>query len=167
MKTMIPGRNFVIVTALTAAMTLGSQVLAQTPPQTRLKGVIHDYTASLDAAGPWQVAGHWTLDVNTASGKVDFLAALTMARSDNATRMAHTHHIQLSDAQVTATANGYRITGTASFTLNGSLVVGFTGSPVEIEITGGADVPYANVVITFGGAAATHFGPQVRGVVTE
>jgi hypothetical protein len=73
--------------------------------------------------------------------------------------------IQLSDGTVTALANGYRISGTASFTSNGSLA-GFTGSPLDIEVTGSGAVPYANVTVTLGGAAAVHFGAQLKGVVT-
>jgi hypothetical protein len=119
MNSMMPGQRGVIVTAVVAAMTLSSQVLAQTPPQTKLNGVIHDYTASLDESGPWQVVGHWTLALNTASGKVDFLAALSMVRSESASRQHHTHHIQLSDGHVIALTTGYRISGTASITLTG------------------------------------------------
>jgi hypothetical protein len=146
-------------------MTLSSQVLAQTPPQTKLNGVIRDYTASVDESGSWQVVGHWTLALNTASGKVDFLAALSMVRSESASRQHHTHHIQLSDGHVIALTTGYRISGTASITLNGSLAP-FTGSRVDIEITGSDAEPYANVVVMFAGAAAAHFGSQLKGVVT-
>jgi hypothetical protein len=50
-------------------------------------------------------------------------------------------------------------------TSNGSLAA-FSGSLVDIEITGSRAVPFANVAVTFGGAAAGHFGPQpIKGVV--
>jgi hypothetical protein len=88
-----------------------------------------------------------------------------MVRSDNAMRAEHTHHIRLTDGDVTTLANGHRISGTASFTVNGSLA-GFTGSPVDIEISGGSAVSPSNVAVTFGGAAASHFGAQpLNGVV--
>jgi hypothetical protein len=165
MNRMILGRGAVIVIAVAAAMTLSRAPLwAQTTPQTTLTGLIHDYTPSLDEFGPWEVVGQWTITVNAASGKAEFLASLNMLRSDNATRMQHTHHMRLSDAQVRAIATGYRISGTASFTSNGSLA-GFAGSPVDVEITGSSAVPYANVTVLFGGAAAAHFGPQIKGVV--
>ena len=158
-------RGAVIVTTVAAAVTLSSQAFAQTPPPTKLSGVIHDFTASLDSFGPWQVDGHWVLALNTASGKVDFLASLNMVRAEDMTRMSHTHHMQITDGLVTTLAGGYRISGTASFTSNGTLA-GFTGSPVDIEITGGTAVPYANVTIRFGAAAAAHFGSELKGVVT-
>jgi hypothetical protein len=159
-------RGTVIAIAVAAVVTCSGHGLAQTPPQTKVTGLIHDYTPVLDALGPWQIIGRWTLAVNAASGKVEFLASLSMLKSDNPARMNHTHHIQVTDGQVTAITGGYRISGTASFTVNGSLA-GFTGSPVDIEITGGSAVPYSNVVIMVGGAAATHFGPQIKGVVTQ
>jgi hypothetical protein len=81
-------------------------------------------------------------------------------------RGAHTHHVRLSEGQVTALPNGYRISGAAALTSNGSLA-GFSGSRVEIDINGETAVPFANVAMTFGGAAASHFGTQpLRGVVT-
>ena len=89
-----------------AALTLSSQAPAQTTPQTRLTGLIHDYTASPDASGPWQVVGEWSLTVNQASGRVDFIASLSMVRSENALRAAHTHHMGLSGGQIAALANG-------------------------------------------------------------
>ncbi|HEY7501235.1 MAG TPA: hypothetical protein VH740_22125 [Vicinamibacterales bacterium] len=164
MNTMMLRRTAAIVTV--AAVTLGSQALAETPRQTRLTGLIHDYTAALDAAGPWQVVGEWSLTVNNASGKVDFIASLSMVRSESAVRSAHTHHVRLSDGDVTVLANGYRISGTATFTSNGNLA-GFSGSPIEIEVTGGSAVSLANMAVTFGGAAAVHFGAEpLTGVVT-
>ena len=75
-----------------------------------------------------------------------------MVRSENTSREAHTHHISLTEGEVAALANGYRITGSAVMTSNGRLV-GFSGSPVDIEITGSSAVPFANVAVTFGRAA--------------
>ena len=155
-----------ITAILAAALAIGSQALAQTSPQTKLTGLINDYTPALDASGPWQVMGEWSLTVDSVSGQVDFVASLNMVRSESAARAAHTHHLKLSDGQVTAIANGYRISGTAYFTSNGSLA-GFSGSPVNVEITGSSTLPFANVALTVGGAAVAHFGPQqLHGVVT-
>jgi hypothetical protein len=159
-------RGAVIVSTIAATMTLSSLAGAQTPTPTKLGGLIHDYTGALDAAGPWQVVGDWVLTVNNSTGKVDFLASLSMVRAEHPNRASHTHHIQLSDGRVTALANGYRISGTASLTSNGS-VAGFTGSPLDIEVTGSGAVPYANITVAFGGAAAAHFGSQLKGVVTH
>jgi hypothetical protein len=163
MNTMLPRCAAAI---LAAAVTLGSQALAGTSQYTKLTGLIHDYTPALDASGPWQVVGEWSLRVKNASGKVDFVASLNMVRSDNDVRAAHTHHMRLHDGHLTALPSGYRISGTGTFTSNGSLA-GFSGSRVDIEITGSAAVPFANVAVTFGGAAAAHFGAEpLTGVVT-
>jgi hypothetical protein len=49
---------------------------------------------------------------------------------------------------------------------NGTLAA-FTGSHLDVDVTGGADVPLSNVKLTFGGAAISHFGDQpIEGVVT-
>ena len=153
-----------VASSAVMAAALSSQALAQTP-QTRVEGVINDFTAPLDASGPWQIVGDWTLAVNTASGKVEFQAALNMVRSENPSRQSHTHHVAMTDGQVTPIAGGYRISGTAAITSNGALA-GFTGSPLEIEITGGSALNFSNVKVTFGGSAVGHFGDQpIDGVV--
>ena len=153
-----------VASSAVMAAALSSQALAQTP-QTRVEGVINDFTAPLDASGPWQIVGDWTLAVNTASGKVEFQAALNMVRSENPSRQSHTHHVAMTDGQVTPIAGGYRISGTAAITSNGALA-GFTGSPLEIEITGGTALNFSNVKVTFGGSAVGHFGDQpIDGVV--
>jgi len=49
---------------------------------------------------------------------------------------------------------------------NGNLA-GFSGSLVDVQITGGEAVPYSNITLTFGGSASSHFGHQpLHGVVT-
>lgn len=148
--------------ATVAAMTwaLSGPSVAQAQPQVRVEGEIHDFTGPMtppDPLGPWQIDGEWSITLNTASGKVDFAAALNMIRSDNLTRAAHTHHVQLTDAQIMPIANGYRLSGTASIANNGTLAP-FSGSPIELEITGGSAVTFATVKLKFSGAAAAHFG---------
>jgi hypothetical protein len=152
-----------VAVLVSAVFTLSSPALAETP-QMKLRGLIHDYT--VDAVGPWQVVGEWALTVNRARGKVDFLASLSMVRSEIEPRAAHTHHMRLTEGHVTTLPNGFRISGTALFTSNGNLA-GFSGSPVDIEITGSAAVAFSNVAVTFGGAAVSHFGSEpLTGVVT-
>lgn len=159
-------------TAAAMALTLTGQALAQpahTPAQTRVEGVLHDFTLpppAPDTLGAWQIDGEWSLALNHASGKVEFLAALNMVRADNATRQTHTHHVRMIDGQVTPIANGHRISGTAAFTSNGALA-GFSGSPVSIELTGGNGLAFATVKVKFGGAAAVHFGDQALGGVVR
>jgi hypothetical protein len=149
------------------ALALGSQGLAQTAEQRGFAGSIHDYTAALDANGPWHIAGEWSVRLKGDSGRGDFWATLTMARAESATREHHTHHITLRDGHVTLLANGFRISGSAVITGNGNLA-GFSGSPIDVELTGGNAVPFSNLSLTFGGTAVNHFGAQaLHGVVTE
>lgn len=153
------------VLALTAA--LSAQGLAQGQAQQKLGGLINDYTAALDPGGPWHIVGEWTLALQGNSGKADFSAALSMVRADNPIRSFHTHHITVTDGVVTALSNGYRITGIGVMTGNGNLA-GFSGSPVDVVITGGNALEFSNIAITFGGAAVAHFGSEpIEGVVTE
>lgn len=150
---------------LIVVLALSAQGLAQ-PATPKAEGVIDDYSAA--AGGPWHVAGEWSLSVKGDSGKVDFVAALIMMRSDSETRSPHTHHIYLTDAIATPLANGYRISGpSATITSNGALAP-FSGTPLEVEISGGSAVPFANVKVAFSGAAADHFGADpIDGVVTK
>lgn len=147
---------------------------AQSQAPTKLTGVINDY---LEASGAWHVNGEWSAHAKGASGKADFFASLTMLRSDlwvqltgadptnPALRGAHTHHVGLIDGTVTVIANGWRISGAAIITSNGS-VAGFSGSTIDVEVTGGSALPSANLKLTFSGAATGHFGTQpLDGVV--
>ena len=150
----------------TITLALSAQGLAQGPVH-KLDGTINDYTAALDAGGPWHITGEWSLKLEGDSGTGDFTAALSMVRADNPARAAHTHHLALEGAAVTPLANGFRITGEAVLTSNGNLA-GFSGSTADVQMTGGNAVSISNVTITFGGAAVGHFGDQpLHGVVTE
>jgi hypothetical protein len=164
MKTRILWR---VLSLVTIALALGGPGRAEPEEETRVGGVINDYTATLDAGGPWHVSGEWSVSLEGASGKGDFQAALGMVRADNPARAAHVHHVTLRDGDVTALPNGFRISGTAELTSNGNLA-GFSGSPVDIQVTGGNTLPFSNLAVTFGGAAAAHFGDQpLHGVVTR
>ena len=88
-------RRFAIL--VTTVVLSSSQAIAQSPPPVRLAGLIHDYTQPLDTSGPWLIVGEWSLTVNQASGKVGFVASLSMVRSENTSREAHTHHISLTE----------------------------------------------------------------------
>ena len=151
--------------ALTAA--LSGHGFAQGQAQVKFGGLINDYTPVIDAGGPWHVVGEWSLALKGNSGRGDFSVALSMVRADNLTRSSHTHHIIVTDGEVTALANGYRISGTGVITGNGNLS-GISGSPVDMVVTGGNTVAYSNVSVTFGGAAVGHFGSEpLDGVVTD
>lgn len=152
------------VAAITLA--LGGQGLAQ-GRDLRYGGVVNDYTANFDGGGAWHIMGEWSMQVKGSSGKGTFSVGFTMARAASEPRSFHTHHVTLENGEVTALPNGYRITGEAAMTGNGSFA-GFNGSPITVELTGGAAMPYSNLAITFGGGAANHFGTgTIKGVVTQ
>jgi hypothetical protein len=151
--------------ALVVALT--SQALGQTGTPTMFGGIIDDFTPTLDANGPWQVSGQWSLTLRGNSGRGNFSAALNMLRAETSPRGAHTHQVTLSNGQVTLLANGFQITGNAIITASGNLA-GFSGSPVIVQVTGGSAVPFSNIALTFGGGAVMHFGDQpFHGVVTQ
>ena len=149
-----------------AVHVMAPAAFAQQPPPNRMEGTINDYTAELDGQGAWHIVGDWSVFLKGQSGRVDFIASLTMVRADNVSRASHTHHVGIIDGTVTPIANGYRISGNAVITGNGA-AAGFSGSHVDVDITGAALVPYSNVKLTFGGGAIGHFGDQpIDGVVT-
>jgi hypothetical protein len=153
----------------------------------QLSGVINGYTPAtikLGGAGPWEVRGTWSVSLNPYTDTADFSADLTMMRSDlwvsannqppdnTALRMAHTHHIALQQVKITMIPNGFRLTGIASITKNGSPAP-LTASPLQVDFTGGTSLLISNVALTFlapnpdpGTAANSHFGSlPILGVV--
>jgi hypothetical protein len=85
---------------------------------------------------------------------------------DPAARGAHTHHITLCDVDVTRTSTGgLLISGPATITLNGNPAP-VSPSLLTIEITGGTDVEFSNITLTFGSPGLMHFGAEpLPGVV--
>ncbi len=160
-------------TAVLFAFTLvGAPASAQHPLPSQLGGTIGDYVwvEAGPGSGAWFVSGEWSLRAHGASGKADFTASLLGVRSDlwvlqtssnpaTASRTPHTHHVGLVNAEVTTIPNGFRVTGTATITANGS-VAPYSNAPVEVEITGGNLVRFSNMKLTFLGIAIDHFGSQ-------
>lgn len=160
-----------------AAVSTG--VLAQNLEHKTFRGVINAYSpqtttttgTTTATTGPYEIRGPWSLKFQGDPGKADFFAALNMELSDgwvitennkdfdpNA-RGAHTHHITLVNADVTPITNGLRVTGTAAFTLNGGPApAAIEPSPVVIEITGGSEVEFSNITLTFEAPGSKHFG---------
>jgi len=177
------------------AMALPFGTLAQAPIPEHLSGIISDYTPLISTAsptGPWEMRGHWSLELKGRSGKADFSAYMSMGLSDywvfttnsDATdptiRSAHTHHILMTGASVsTETKNcpANSPVNTARFVVSGpaNFVTG-NGDPALFEkkgpsmlqvcISGGTDVPLSNITLEFTGPATSHFGGQaIHGVV--
>lgn len=162
---------------------------AQAPGDFRYNGLhftgsLNDFTTPL--FGSWVVSGVWTLDMTGGPNAAQFSAALTMERSDLffadrplasadtlSVRNAHTHHISVVQGSVTPIPGGFRVTGSASETVvtgNGATAPFETTPPsstVQIDITGGNLVAFSNVAVTFGGAAAKHFGTNPLAGVVE
>jgi hypothetical protein len=136
-------------------------------------------SASNACASAKSGAIEWTALVPPgASGKGDFVASVLGVRSDlwvlttgadpanGALRTPHTHHVAVVDATVSTIANGIRLTGTAAITTNGN-VAGFSGSLVQVDLTGGNGLRFSNIKLTFLGEAAGHFGLQpYEGIVS-
>jgi hypothetical protein len=151
---------------------VGAQAFAQKSPSSNLRGTIGDYVwvEGGPGSGAWFVSGEWSLHGHGASGKANFTASLLGVRSDlwvlqnsidpaTTTRMAHTHHVGLVNAEVTSIPNGFKVSGTATITANGSVAT-YSNAPVEVEITGGNLVRFSNMKLTFFGDAIGHFGSQ-------
>src|SRR4029077_5207944 len=99
-----------IAAAVTIVTGLPSQGLAKKPMAAVLDGIIDDFSPVLDANGPWQVSGQWSLMLIGNSGRGNFSVGLNMVRAENPdNRSAHTHQVTLSDAEVTILANGFQI----------------------------------------------------------
>jgi len=165
---------------LVLAMTVGA--LAQSWENNNpvhLRGTISDVSAANVAPpGPWVIPGTWSLNLKGDSGKAEFSASLSMEESDYwvlanskdpndpQVRNPHTHHVELVNGVVTPLSNGFRVTGPATVTANGGPAPFGPNSTVQIDITGGALVPYSNIKVTFGGDAVAHLGMQpLDGVV--
>jgi len=159
-------KSFWLVAQIWMLLAISVAALAQAPTPVKLSGLFNDF-APAGASGAWEVRGEWSLKVTGDSGTADFSAALTMGLNTLTARNAHTHHITLVDGVVTPLTNGFRVTGAATITGNGSYPPPFGGSStVQIDITGGNSVAFANISLTFGGDAVAHFGSQpVNGVV--
>jgi hypothetical protein len=157
---------------LLALALVGVQASAQNSVPAHLDGTIGDYVwvEAGPGFGAWFVSGEWSLHIPGASGKADFRASLLGVRSDlwvlqnsstpaTAPRSPHTHHVGILNGEVTSIPNGFKVSGTAIITANGS-VAPYSNAPVEVEITGGNLVPFSNMKLTFLGIAIDHFGSQ-------
>lgn len=192
-------RNSRGIAALISAMCAGGLTLAvgaddESRLPNRLSGLLNDYTPASVSGGPYEMRGEWSLDVHGRMGTADFSVAMNMETSDwgitkgivepndPTTRGAHTHHITMTNAEVTldtsvcptfspATSGGFVVTGPAFVTGNGSPAPFQSGgkplSTIQLCITGGSTVTLSNLTLTFTGGATGHFGTQaIRGVVT-
>jgi hypothetical protein len=83
-------------------------------------------------------------------------------------RTPHTHHVSLINGTVTSITNGFEVTGVATVTGNGNAPPFGLSIPIVIDITGGANVQYSNIKLTFQSPADAHFGKEpLEGVVQK
>lgn len=176
MKSRIFSSVFVAV-ILTAGMgALGQNWTSDRSPD-EFSGVINAYTPQ-STTGPYEVRGPWSLLLHEGTRKADFSAALNMELSDGWVitknndnfdpdmRDHHTHHITMTGAEITAlSTGGFQVSGMATVTLNGNPAP-ISPTPLTLEITGGSDVEFSNITLTFGSPGSKHFGTMaLTGVV--
>lgn len=158
-----------LVLCLTAFVAAFKAPVQPSSPR-KLEGVINDFSPrSTTPMGPYLVHGPWSLQLHP-NGKADFTASLTMVRSDlwfienggnpesQADRNFHTHHVQMTEGEVSTVGSVLVVNGPAIVTSNGNQV--FPGSTVQIEISGGTAVAPSNIKLTFGAPASNHFTNQ-------
>jgi hypothetical protein len=174
----------------------GSCALAQERWPVHFSGVINDYSPydPMITGSPYEMHGQWSLDLHER-GTADFVADMTMSGYGmtngvlDATKGgmgAHTHHVKLTNIKVmwgivgcpqygiNPVTGGFQISGTVSLITGNGTTAPFdpTSPPVStlhVCVTGGNEIPYANVTMMFGGPAAVkHFGSQpIHGVVRK
>jgi hypothetical protein len=173
------------------AVNIGALAQNWTPDRLpeKFSGQINAYTPTTTKAptGPYEIRGSWSMNLKREGTKADFSAAVNMILSDGwvltnstvppnfdpSTRNAHTHHITMTDAEVTTLPNNaIQVSGTATVTLNGGPTPFAQQSPLTVVITGGGtgpdDVEYSNVTLTFASPASGHFGTEpLPGVVRK
>jgi hypothetical protein len=168
MKTNPFGRMAFAIAVL--VLQISASALAK---NTQFSGTINAYSPQTQTTGPYEVHDAWSFTLKGNSGKADFSAALNMELSDGWVltlgngnfdpngRGAHTHHITLVDGGVSpsSTSKGFRVTGTATVTVNGSPAP-ISPTPIEIDISGGTDVEYSNLHMIFGTPGSEHFGTE-------
>jgi hypothetical protein len=188
-------KTFVNIVAM-FVLAASTAALAQTTSCDKLpqsfSGQINAYTPTTTKAptGPYEIRGNWSLKLKHFGTKADFSAAVNMILSDGwvlsiadpsatppvppnfdpALRNAHTHHITMTDADVTILpTGGFKVVGPAFVTLNGGVTPFAQSSPMTtIVITGGQDVEFSNFTLTLGSPASGHFGTDpLPGVVRK
>jgi hypothetical protein len=171
-----------IVAALVVlSLSVGAQGQNWSHKDKKFSGVINAYTpqtttqnpttGQTTVTGPYEIRGPWSLKLKKDGTKADFSAELNMEFSDGwvlsvnkgnfdpTMRNAHTHHITLTDVDVAPIANGFQVTGIATFTLSGNPAPPTVApSAVVINITGGTEVEFSNITLTFLSPGSNHFG---------
>lgn len=171
--------------------------LAQERPPVHLTGLINDYVPLLATVkgSPYEMHGQWSMDIHPERGTADFSADMTMSsfgRTPDGVvdptqplQGPHTHHIKLTNAQITwnmdgcptyatPTKTGFQMSKIVSLLTGNGSNGGFETTPpsstLQVCVTGGLDTPFSmpisNITLVFSGPATGHFGTQaIHGVV--
>jgi hypothetical protein len=186
------------IRALTLLLLVSTTcALAQERKPLHFSGLLNDYVPLLGTVkgSPYEMHGQWSMDVHLERGTADFSADMTMSSFGKTATGAvdptqplvnpHTHHIKLTNAEITwnmdgcppyatPTLMGFQISKTVSLLTgngsNGSFETNPPSSVLQVCVTGGLDVPFSvtnsNITLMFTGPATSHFGPQaIHGVV--
>ncbi len=171
-KTFASTASAIVVLVLAACIGALAQSSA---PTTRFSGMFDTYTPQSTTnnvtTGPYEIHGPWSVALK-GNSHANFFAALNMELSDGwvltqnsgnfdpAARGAHTHHLTLLNGTVTTlSTGGIEITGSARITVNG-VAAPISPSDVVIDITGGSDIAFSNITLTFAQPGAKHFGAE-------
>ncbi len=181
----------IAVFAIAAVYSVSAQDRDDHRPAIHYHGVINDYPVSTNpTAGPWELRGPWSLELESRSGTASFSAALTMEFSDLAAgsgaatdvRHQHTHHITMNAATLNQNPPQsdcptgitpyptytwqIEVTGIADVTGNGGSPFG-APVPLQVCLGGGPDLKVSNITLVFTNlsngdpsAATYHFGAQ-------
>lgn len=193
-STLRTGLMLLVVAGAAGALTPALAASTELFPAVHFEGLLNDYTpsAAVVKGGPYEMRGKWALDVDPVHGTARFTALMNMETSDYGitqgsvnkddptTRGAHTHHVSVTDGVISedwtsvcpafnpAAKEGFVVTGTAFITGNGTAAPFGNPSPVTLCVLGGDHVRFANITVTFGAPANTHFGKQaIHGVVSR
>ena len=180
---------------LAAGTSALAQDRERKPVPVHFVGILNDYTPGSPSVkgSPWEMHGQWTMDLRPQWDTADFYADMTMSgygTTDGAPdgtkggQSAHTHHIRLTNVRITwnmtgcpaypspVTTEGFQINGTVSLVTGNGSNATFEPMPpssmLQVCVTGGTEVTYANMTMVFSGPATMHFGTQaIHGVVRK
>lgn len=183
--------SIIAALAVAGVYTVSAQGQDDDSPAIHLRGVVNDFPVSSNpSAGPWELRGPWSLELQPSSGTANFSASLTMEFSDlaagsgAATDARHQHAHQITLREGTLIQNPpqsdcpsgitpfptytwlIEVTGMAEVTANGGLAFGGP-VPLQVCVGGGPNSRFSNITLVFtklaSGApspATNHFGAQ-------
>ena len=175
-------KPFEWATRITTVIVLVSiAAVAQNATPKHFRGVINAYspqtTSTTGTTGPYEVRGPWSLKLNGNSTKANFSAALNMELSDgwvitengsNFDPIAEVPHSSRRSSRWGCLDNIYGRIPNHRYGHDNTQwsPAPISPSPVTIEITGGTQLAFSNITLTFGVPGSNHFGTEpLSGIV--